>query len=141
MVCPGSVPNVATGLAFVEEILPGFDVIPTATIAWFLSKSMVVGVVVGSRPLSICPSTCFLWVFRVPHDSCRILGSPPFSAHQLCLEPPEAHEKTKTESCLGKSAPNASLRLAYSTWTYCEISIAPPHGVFFGAHADSIGSI
>lgn len=26
------------GLAFVEEILPGFDVIPTATIAWFLSE-------------------------------------------------------------------------------------------------------
>lgn len=28
----------STGLAFVEEILPGFDVVPTATIAWFLSE-------------------------------------------------------------------------------------------------------
>ncbi|CAM9965602.1 unnamed protein product, partial [Ectocarpus sp. 13 AM-2016] len=30
-----------SGLAFVEEILPGFDVIPTATIAWFLTNSEI----------------------------------------------------------------------------------------------------
>eukprot|EP00752_Nemacystus_decipiens_P007129 g6385.t1 len=33
--------SIFAGLAFVEEILPGFDVIPTATIAWFLTNSEV----------------------------------------------------------------------------------------------------
>eukprot|EP00904_Undaria_pinnatifida_P005862 jgi/Undpi1/2405/HiC_scaffold_13.g05786.m1 len=33
--------NIFAGLAFVEEILPGFDIIPTATIAWFLTNSEV----------------------------------------------------------------------------------------------------
>ncbi len=36
--CPCPPPTFSTGLAFVEEVLPGFDVIPTATIAWFLSE-------------------------------------------------------------------------------------------------------
>ncbi|CAN0086910.1 unnamed protein product [Pylaiella littoralis] len=31
--------SIFAGLAFVEEILPGFDIIPTATIAWFLTNS------------------------------------------------------------------------------------------------------
>ncbi|CAM9319174.1 unnamed protein product [Ectocarpus sp. 12 AP-2014] len=33
--------SIFAGLAFVEEILPGFDVIPTATIAWFLTNSEI----------------------------------------------------------------------------------------------------
>ncbi|CAN0040428.1 unnamed protein product, partial [Hapterophycus canaliculatus] len=33
--------SIFAGLAFVEEILPGFDIIPTATIAWFLTNSEV----------------------------------------------------------------------------------------------------
>lgn len=35
---PSPFSSFSTGLAFVEEILPGFDIIPTATIAWFLSE-------------------------------------------------------------------------------------------------------
>ncbi|CAN0432348.1 unnamed protein product [Ascophyllum nodosum] len=33
--------SIFAGLAFVEEILPGLDFIPTATIAWFLTNSEV----------------------------------------------------------------------------------------------------
>ncbi|CAM9841120.1 unnamed protein product [Scytosiphon promiscuus] len=33
--------SIFAGLAFVEEILPGLDIIPTATIAWFLTNSEV----------------------------------------------------------------------------------------------------
>ncbi|CAM9772755.1 unnamed protein product [Discosporangium mesarthrocarpum] len=30
--------GIIAGVAFVEEILPGLDVVPTATIAWFLCE-------------------------------------------------------------------------------------------------------
>ena len=30
--------GVFTALAFVEELLPGFDIVPTATIAWFVEN-------------------------------------------------------------------------------------------------------
>lgn len=77
-----------------EEILPGFDVIPTATIAWFLSEFELIGVVLESR--RPCPSTS-----PVPFFGCRMTHVDDFRLAPLCVQaasclgPPEAHGKAK----------------------------------------------
>ena len=42
--------GLVAGIAFVEELLPGLDIIPTATIAWFLENTEVGQRIAGKAP-------------------------------------------------------------------------------------------